>query len=257
MKPTFTRLALLTATCGVICSCSTRQRVDYNWFRDTMVAAQDDQVTVEEGSGMTAAEAAAETAAPAPTPAAPVVTATPTPQPVATPTAPAVAARPATQPANTNKKGSGSWFSQQQTAPCSATKATASTYTVRSGDTLSVIARRHGVSMAALAQANNLANPNALRIGQVLTIPSTAGRAAAAAPVINTPAAAAKPTAPAATPAATTTAAGYYTVAKGDTLSGIARRHGTTIEKIMQANRMTAAQAHKLSIGQKIIIPNN
>jgi LysM repeat protein len=156
----------------------------------------------------------------------------------------------------TNDKRWANWFSQQQPAPQSATKTGSSTYTVRSGDTLSVIARRHGVSIATLAQANNLTNPNALRIGQVLTIPSAAGSSAVAAPVISAPAAT-TPAAPAAAPAAPVTAGGYYTVAKGDTLSGIARRHGTTIAKIMQANRMTTAQAHKLSIGQKIIIPNN
>lgn len=243
MKPTFTRLALLTATCGVICSCSTRQRVDYSWFRDTMVAAQDDQVTVEAGSGMTAAESAE----PAPAPAEPVVATAPTP------VAPSAVPKPVAQ-STTNDKRWANWFSQQQSAPQSATKV-GSSYTVRSGDTLSVIARRHGVSIATLAQANNLTNPNALRIGQVLTIPSAAGSSAVAAPVISAPATTA-PAAPAA-PAAPVTAGGYYTVAKGDTLSGIARRHGTTIAKIMQANRMTTAQAHKLSIGQKIIIPNN
>lgn len=218
-----------------------------------MVAAQDDQVTVEAGSGMTAAESAE----PAPAPAEPVVATAPTPQPAATPAAPAVAPKPVAQ-STTNDKRWANWFSQQQSAPQSATKA-GSSYTVRSGDTLSVIARRHGVSIATLAQANNLTNPNALRIGQVLTIPSAAGSSAVAAPVISAPAttAPAAPAAPAAAPAAPVTAGGYYTVAKGDTLSGIARRHGTTIAKIMQANRMTTAQAHKLSIGQKIIIPNN
>lgn len=252
MKPTFTRLALLTATCGVICSCSTRQRVDYSWFRDTMVAAQDDQVTVEEGSGMTAAEAAA----PVPAPAEPVVATAPAPQPAATPTAPAAAPSPKTHPTG-NDKGWRDWFSQQQPAPQPAAKVTTpTTYTVRPGDTLSVIARRHGVSLAALAQANNLTNPNALRIGQVLTIPTAAGSSSAAAPAVS-PSATAVPPAPTAAPAAPVTATGYYTVSKGDTLSGIARRHGTTISKIMQANHMTAAQAHKLSIGQKIIIPNN
>lgn len=255
MKPTFTRLALLSATCGIICSCSTRQRVDYSWFRDTMVAAQDDQVTVEEGSGMTAAEATA----PVPAPAEPVVATAPAPQPAAIPTAPAAAPPPETQPTG-NAKGWRDWFSQQQPAPQSTVKVTTPTaYTVRSGDTLSVIARRHGVSLAALAQANNLTNPNALRIGQVLTIPTAAGSPAATTPAVSPPAApaAATPTAPTAASAAPVTATGYYTVSKGDTLSGIARRHGTTVAKIMQANHMTAAQAHKLSIGQKIIIPNN
>ena len=46
------------------------------------------------------------------------------------------------------------------------------TYTVRRGDTLSSIARRFGVSMWALAQANGIRNPSFIYVGQVLRIPS-------------------------------------------------------------------------------------
>lgn len=49
---------------------------------------------------------------------------------------------------------------------------------VRSGETLSEIAERHGVSMSRLMQANGITNPNHVEIGQRLTIPgsgSTAG----------------------------------------------------------------------------------
>lgn len=47
------------------------------------------------------------------------------------------------------------------------------TYRVRAGDTLASIARRYGVSLSALASANrNLRNPNLLRPGMVLRIPS-------------------------------------------------------------------------------------
>ena len=45
------------------------------------------------------------------------------------------------------------------------------THVVRRGDTLSSIARRYGTTMRALAQANPVANPNRLRVGQVLVIP--------------------------------------------------------------------------------------
>jgi len=45
------------------------------------------------------------------------------------------------------------------------------TYTVRRGDTLSAIARRYGVSMWALAQANSIRNPSFIYVGQVLRIP--------------------------------------------------------------------------------------
>lgn len=44
-------------------------------------------------------------------------------------------------------------------------------YTVRSGDSLGVIAARYGISWEQLAQANDIPNPNLLDVGQVLTIP--------------------------------------------------------------------------------------
>lgn len=45
------------------------------------------------------------------------------------------------------------------------------THVVQHGDTLSNIARRYGTTMRALAEANPVANPNRLRVGQVLVIP--------------------------------------------------------------------------------------
>lgn len=44
------------------------------------------------------------------------------------------------------------------------------TYTVKRGDTLSGIAIRYGTTVAVLAAANNITNPNGLQIGQVLVI---------------------------------------------------------------------------------------
>lgn len=45
------------------------------------------------------------------------------------------------------------------------------TYTVQAGDTLFSIAQRNGTTVQAIVDANELANPNALRIGQTLLIP--------------------------------------------------------------------------------------
>ncbi len=60
-------------------------------------------------------------------------------------------------------------------------------YTVRPGDSLSVIAVRHGVEMAALAQANAVEPPYTIYAGQTLRLPSprleTAGRPPAAPPL--------------------------------------------------------------------------
>lgn len=45
------------------------------------------------------------------------------------------------------------------------------TYTVQTGDTLFTIAQRFGTTVEALVRENNIANPNVIFVGQVLTIP--------------------------------------------------------------------------------------
>ena len=47
------------------------------------------------------------------------------------------------------------------------------TYTVKSGDTLTKIAKIHNVDMWDLANANGIRNINYIQVGQVLTIPTT------------------------------------------------------------------------------------
>lgn len=56
-------------------------------------------------------------------------------------------------------------------APPAATPSPARRYVVQSGDTLSLIAQRFGTTVAALQQANGLASPDVIAIGQVLIIP--------------------------------------------------------------------------------------
>ena len=74
--------------------------------------------------------------------------------------------------------------------------------TVQSGDTLTRIAARHGVSVSALRSANGLASDN-IRIGQKLVLPGAAVVAAppAAPAVLTDPVVTAGPVAPAAKPA--------------------------------------------------------
>ena len=47
------------------------------------------------------------------------------------------------------------------------------THTVRSGETLSKIAAKHGVDLGELVRLNKIANPNAIKVGQVLQIPAS------------------------------------------------------------------------------------
>ena len=64
-------------------------------------------------------------------------------------------------------------------------------YHVKEGDTLSGIAKRFGVSLRALIDANGLQRPDSLRLGQRLVIPSGSVRTAPrgpAAPLVRVPA---------------------------------------------------------------------
>jgi LysM repeat protein len=75
--------------------------------------------------------------------------------------------QPYTQPADTGYGGA-------YTAPPPAGNygaASGRSHTVASGDNLSKIARRYGVTTDALMRANNLTDPNFIRAGQTLTIP--------------------------------------------------------------------------------------
>ena len=45
-------------------------------------------------------------------------------------------------------------------------------YTIRAGDNLTTIARRFGVSIATIANANHIDDPDVIRTGDVLVIPA-------------------------------------------------------------------------------------
>jgi LysM repeat protein len=85
--------------------------------------------------------------------------------------------------------------------PAAAAETAGASYTVKSGDTLSKIAKRNGVSLRALRAANNLTTDH-IKVGQKLAIPS---KAEAAAPAAATPDTSAAPVAPAAPPSAPVT----------------------------------------------------
>ena len=104
----------------------------------------------------------------------------------------------------------------------------ATTYTVQRNDNLTEIAARFGTTVAELVRLNNIANPNLIYPGQVLIIRESGG---------STP------------PSGTTT----YTVQRGDTLSEIAARYGTTVSALVLANNI--ADRDRIYPGQVLIIP--
>ncbi|MCG0278741.1 MAG: LysM peptidoglycan-binding domain-containing protein [Thermanaeromonas sp.] len=103
-------------------------------------------------------------------------------------------------------------------------------YTIRAGDTFFNIARRFGISVQDLINANPGVNPEGLLIGQQICVP------AAPPPGICPPG-----TIP-------------YRIQPGDTFFRLAQRFGTTVEAIEQANPFV--NPLNLQVGQLICIPS-
>jgi murein DD-endopeptidase MepM/ murein hydrolase activator NlpD len=158
--------------------------------------------------------------------------------------------------------------------------------TVLPGETLVQVARRNGVSVAALMQTNHLRTP-VVQPGQQLAMPGHGGRsilpplrpeAANAPPDSDTEIAAVEPAAGAipphlngaalSTPAPTAPSAfstpaavdrsldnadGSYTVRAGDSIYSIARKHGVRPEAIASANGLN--DVTKINFGQTLRMP--
>ena len=117
------------------------------------------------------------------------------------------------------------------TVPLLAPPADATTVRVQKGQTLSAVASRYHVSVAALAAANGLANPDRVLAGTVLQIPAPPG---ASAP----------------------TAAGggqVVTVGLGQTLTAIAARYGVPVATLASFNGI--ANPNRLLAGSRLTIP--
>lgn len=111
-------------------------------------------------------------------------------------------------------------------------------YTVKAGDSLSAIAAKYGTTYQVLAEYNGISNPNIIRVGQQIKIP---GKSA------TTTQEKTEPT------TAQPTAETVHTVKSGETLSGIARKYGTTYQQLAAYNKIS--NPNKISVGQKIKIP--
>jgi membrane-bound lytic murein transglycosylase D len=120
-------------------------------------------------------------------------------------------------------------------------------HVVHRGETLSRIASRYRTSVDAIVEANRLRSRNRLRVGQDLLIPQ--GRPSGAnAPRI----ASAEPRgAPRRASDAGDRPTSVHTVRRGDTLSTIAQRYGTSTAQIRKLNRI----GRHIYPGQRITVP--
>lgn len=114
-------------------------------------------------------------------------------------------------------------------------------YRVKSGDYLGRIASRHRCSVAQIKRWNGLKSNN-IRVGQRLVIYKGGGPSSSSSSASTSSSSAASGSQ---SPAPT----GTYTVKSGDTLSGIATRHGVTVAQLKQWNNLTS---NNIKIGQKL-----
>jgi LysM repeat protein len=176
---------------------------------------------------------------------------------------------------------------QQLEIPGSGGAATTLTHTVAYGEFLSGIAHRYGVSLTSLAAANGITNPNRIRAGQTLVIPS-AGTTEGSAPLVHlvqrgeslasiagrygikvadlaaangmTPTSIIytgtrlriSPLPPTFTPE--TSGPGIYTVVAGDTLGEIAAAHDTGVTTLLDLNDL--ADPDRIYVGQQLQVPS-
>ncbi len=117
-------------------------------------------------------------------------------------------------------------------------------HVVKRGETLASVAKRYRVSVARLASANALSPKARLGRGEVLVIPGReTAKVAAKAPKKGT---GAPP------PQGSESKARSYRVKGGDTLYGIAKRTGTTVDSLMAANSL---ESPEIKAGDRLVIP--
>lgn len=124
--------------------------------------------------------------------------------------------------------------SVKSTTVASSSSKSDGTYTVQKGDTWYGISRSKNISLSELLSLNNATEKTALKVGQKIKV-----------------------TAPAASSVAKTSSSsrqadekGFYVVAKGDTLLGIARNFGLSYSEILAMNNMK--ESSTLKVGQKL-----
>lgn len=121
--------------------------------------------------------------------------------------------------------------------------ATTGKHTVAAGDTVWGLARQYDTTVSAIIKANRLGKSALIRAGQKLVIPGTKASSSAPSPTSGAKAA----------PASAAAVSGSHKVAPGDTVWDLARKYGSSVSAIVQANGLNKAAT--IRIGQRLSIP--
>lgn len=120
-------------------------------------------------------------------------------------------------------KLSGFSSSSVSSASSSGSSSSGGTYKVKSGDTLSEIAAKQGVSVSTLRGANSLNGDN-IYAGQSLKLSGSSASSGSSS----------------GSSSSSSSTTSTYTVKSGDTMSGIASRNGLSLQQLLDANGMTS-----------------
>ncbi len=121
-------------------------------------------------------------------------------------------------------------------------------YEIQRGDTLNAIAKRYGLTVKGLVEANDIIDPSRIFPGQKLIIP---GYMSPPQPSTAEPESDEQISE---IPISVSNDQFFYTVASGDTMSTIAKRYGITVHQLIEANNIESPSL--IYIGQKLIIPD-
>ncbi len=129
-------------------------------------------------------------------------------------------------------------------------------YSVKSGETLTTVARKLRVARVDLAEANHLSVRSRIRPGQDLIIPRApatlmAARTDRPAPATVASRAIAGPVSVATVERASETRPVTYRVKRGDTLSSIAQLFNTTVARLRSLNRLRTS---KIDVGDRLTV---
>ncbi|MER1998950.1 MAG: LysM peptidoglycan-binding domain-containing protein [Lysinibacillus sp.] len=122
--------------------------------------------------------------------------------------------------------------------PVAETEASSSQYVVQKGDTLSKIASKYKVTVAQLKSWNSLKS-NTIYVKQKLIVKKSTSTQAQSTNKVQ---------------GNTTSTAKTYKIVKGDTLTKVAKLHGTTVANIKKWNNLTS---DNIRVNQVLIVANN
>jgi len=123
-------------------------------------------------------------------------------------------------------------------------------YRVKKGDTLVSIAKRYGISVKSLKQANRLQSSD-LKLKQALVIPADKSKSSRNRKVASSKSKSDKKPKVVSSTAGKEKGNSYYTVKKGDTLYKISKEKGISVSKLKAMNHLRGTA---LKVGRKLIV---